>query len=145
VACSEQGQGGSNSSISSYIPFLFLIGSVIGLLQVKDLFETHPSNMWISVAALTIFCFSHAATKKMIINWAQLIDTLRVHSAALVVASLLSVLLPYRLCYLPFLMWLLLASILAYPGLIIKAFHSVINISKRVGQRTTVEPDGLPV
>jgi hypothetical protein len=137
-------KGGSNSSISSYIPFLFLIGSVIGLLQVKDLFETHPANMRTSVAALPIFCFSHAANKK-IINRAQLIDALRVLSAALVVASLLSVLLPDRLCYLPFLMWLLLAaSILAYPGLI-KAFHSVIYISKRPRQRTTVEPDALPV
>jgi hypothetical protein len=121
-----------------------LIGAVIGLLQVKDLFETHPSNMWTSVAALPIFCLSHAAKKK-IINGAQLIDALRVLSAALVVASLLSVLLPDRLCYLPFLMWLLLAaSILAYPGLI-KAFHSVIYISKRLRQRTTVERDALPV
>ncbi|KAE8038499.1 hypothetical protein FH972_011003 [Carpinus fangiana] len=101
--------------------------------------------MWTSVAALPIFCFSHAAKKKIINGAHQLIDALRVLSAALVVASLLSVLLPDRLCYLPFLMSLLLAaSILAYPGLI-KAFHSVIYISKRLRQRTTVEPDALPV
>jgi hypothetical protein len=57
--CSEQGSNSSIlSSISSNIPFIFLITPVIGLPQLNDLLETHPANMWISEAALFMFCLS---------------------------------------------------------------------------------------
>jgi hypothetical protein len=123
--CSEQGSNSSIlSSISSNIPFLFLIGSVIGLLQLNDLFETHPANMWISEAALLMFCLSHATWKKINgTHWAtysQIIDSFRLLSGTLVLVSLSSIPLPHQLWWLFFAVWVLLAfivlSLCIYPG-----------------------------
>ncbi|KAE8038489.1 hypothetical protein FH972_010993 [Carpinus fangiana] len=75
--------------------------------------------MWISVAALLIFCFSHATMKNIInqqTHWttssscSQIIDTFRVLSAALVAVSLLSIFLPDPIWWLFFVIRLLLAS-----------------------------------
>lgn len=73
---------------------------MIGLQQLKDQFETHPTNMWIFVAALVMFCLSHAIMKKIEgTDWAtnsQIIDRFRALSAALLLVSLLSIHLPHQ-------------------------------------------------
>lgn len=133
--CSEQG---SNHPIT----FLFLISSVIGLLQVAHLFKSHPANMWISVAALVIFCLSHSTKKKIThTDWATYSPTVawfRDISGALVPVSLTSIFLPDRFWWLFSGIWVLLAFIVTrrhffkfiytriYPG-IIKVFHSLCN------------------
>jgi hypothetical protein len=70
-----------------------LIATVIGLLQLNDLFETHPANMWISEAALFMFGLSHATLKKIdgtdLAKYSQIIDNSHHLSGTLVLVSLL--------------------------------------------------------
>ncbi|KAE8038488.1 hypothetical protein FH972_010992 [Carpinus fangiana] len=123
--------------------FLFLISSLIGLLQVTDLFKTHPAKMWIAVAALVIFCLSLSTSKKKITHtdWATyspIVDWFRDLSGALVPVSLSSIFLPDRFWWLFSVIWVLLAFIVTrrhfykfiytriYPG-VRKAFQSLCN------------------
>ncbi|KAE8022377.1 hypothetical protein FH972_008180 [Carpinus fangiana] len=57
----------SKSLRSRYMPFMFLIGSVIGLLGTKESFKDHPANKWISAAALLILCLLQATRKMSVV------------------------------------------------------------------------------
>jgi hypothetical protein len=117
--CSEQGPGKSTCT-SSYIPFFFLISSVIGLLQGEKALKAHPANMWVSVVALVIFCFSHATKKKIntqSTRWARcspIVEAFRVLSGTLVAVSLTSIFLPDPFWWLFFVIWVLLAFVVIY-------------------------------
>ncbi|XP_059455505.1 uncharacterized protein LOC132185747 [Corylus avellana] len=114
---SRNSEQGSNSSISSQGVILFLIGSVIGLLQLHDLFETYPANMWISEAALVIFCLSYATMTRINgTRWArysQIIDSFQALSGPLVPVSLSSIHLPHQLSWLFYIIWAFLVFIVA--------------------------------
>jgi uncharacterized membrane protein SirB2 len=110
---------GPGMSTSSYIPFVFLISSVIGLLQVEKALKAHPANMWISVTALVIFCFSRATKKKITqsTRWARcspIVDAFRVLSGTLVAVSLTSIFLPDCFWWLFFIIWVLLTFVVIY-------------------------------
>ncbi|KAE8125987.1 hypothetical protein FH972_020745 [Carpinus fangiana] len=88
---------------------------MIGLLQLHDLFKTHPANMWISEAALIIFCLSYAAMANINgTRWekhSQIIGIFRILSGTLVAVSLSSIHLPHQLSWLFYVIWALMVLI----------------------------------
>jgi hypothetical protein len=118
----------NSSTTSSHIPFKILISSVIGLLQAEKLLKAHPANMWMSVAALVIFCFSRATKKKITqsstrrARCSPIVDAFRVLSGTLVAVSLISIFLPDPFWWLFFVIWIYLAFVVVYLG-VTKAFQ----------------------
>lgn len=87
----------------SHAGFVFLIPSLIKLLQQKDQsknvfpFETRPISTWIFFTALCIYCLSLATKMEIQTHWAsysQILANVLFISKALASASLASIFLP---------------------------------------------------
>ena len=109
-------------STPSHVVFLFLIPSLINLLQLKDQsknvspFDTHPINTWIFFTALCIYCLWLATKMEIQTHWAnysQILANVLFISGALTAVSLVSIFLPQFLGWLFLIIWAFLPIIIA--------------------------------
>ncbi|KAL5828366.1 hypothetical protein ACOSQ3_017834 [Xanthoceras sorbifolium] len=119
-----------------------LIPVLVAVLQSKDVFETHPANMWVFV--VSTFIYFSAAQRSM---------PLAVVSGSFSAVSIVSVLLPRRLGPLIFIAWTVIPIIVAYQvhaDSIRNACHKLHKmimdiISKLSAMCNSIEQQGLPV
>ncbi|KAL5825998.1 hypothetical protein ACOSQ4_017795 [Xanthoceras sorbifolium] len=119
--------------------FSCLIPVLVAVLQSKDVFETHPANMWVFV--VSTFTYFSAAQRSMLLAFV---------SGSLSAVSIVSVLQPGPLIFIP---WTVISIIVAYQvhaDSIRNACHKLHKmimdiISKLSAMCNSIEQQGLPV
>ncbi|KAL5761367.1 hypothetical protein ACOSP7_017631 [Xanthoceras sorbifolium] len=122
--------------------FSCLIPVLVAVLQCKDVFETHPTNMWVFV--VSTFIYFSVAQRSMPLAFV---------SGSLSAVSIFSVLLPRRLGPLIFIAWTVIPIIVAYQvhaDSIRNGCHKLQEmimdiISRLSAMCNSIEHQGLPV